>query len=82
MRRTGGEIGLPASKSRFFSPHFWRNSATQLFVPYLKIHGSLNWVYNESILVRKFLQQTLADAVLAGSDWPAQNPPSFWTPMS
>ena len=57
-RRTG-EIVLPASKSRFFSPHFWRNSATQLFVPYFKIHGSLNWVYNESILVRKF-----------GKSWP------------
>lgn len=86
-RRTG-RIIFPAGASRFLSSDFW-NQPTRYFAPYFKIHGSLNWIYNQSILVRQEIENWLwireelpLYAKLRDIDWP-QMPllkPYLWEP--
>jgi hypothetical protein len=89
MERATGKIALPASRSRFLDPYFWNRPSASLFLPYFKIHGSLNWVYNESILVRVDIENWIWNREdlplywkLRDLDWP-QSPllkPYVWEP--
>jgi hypothetical protein len=45
-----GEVVLPVSPSQFLAEHFWERPGVRLFMPYFKIHGSFNWIYNGSML--------------------------------
>jgi len=69
ISRKTGEIVFPKSRSRFLDGEFWENSSTRLFIPYFKIHGSLNWIYNESILVRVDIERWI---------WIREELPLYW----
>src|SRR5260221_1058074 len=50
--RSTGQLGLLRRPSKFLDPTFWTDSSETLYIPYFKIHGSLNWAYTQSVIAK------------------------------